>query len=266
MFLQKKPNFVGMWMIRKKSPWSPDLKRFYPKGCPPLRVVNDYEMAVRIKNDLELLSLKRSPISMNYEYWDVVSDKELIRLDDFLQANYGFNILAKGYATEGGIKNDDVIEAYFPSNISDEEILKIQEFIGRFHYGIQEITEKGKFIVRFLRMSDFMDEVLSAQHEFKYFDSAEEAKESILSMRQFIRGFNSFGSVELIGYTLEEELTTQTRTILESQDYIKYIPYKEDYGGRFYSETKLEDIPNGKQLLYDLLSSLEPLPFEIIKT
>jgi len=252
-----------MWIIRKLNPWASEPERFYPMGCPAVKLIKDFELAVAVKKQLELLSLKNYYVSYNYEYWDVNCSKELMRLDDYLRANHGFGVLVEGYPKEELIPSNYIINDYFP-NIADEKILEIQQFIGKFHYGIQEVTEPGKYVVLFSKGGGFQDESIAGTHKFDYFDSELEAKESIINLRSFYHFFDVWGSGDIIGQINDDRLTSKTKSILENQHYINYLSHQEHLGGRFLSDSKLDDIPNGRMLLFDILYSLYPKPFDIV--
>jgi len=68
-----------------------------------------------------------------------------------------------------------------------------------------------------------------------------------------------------VGTIKEEDITTETKQILESQPEIKYKSNREDYGGIFFSEKKLSEINDGMKILMKLYESVGKTPYQIVK-
>ena len=248
-----------MWLIRKISPWQ-DQTMFFPIGNPALHVFEDKAKAHALKQDLEIKALKNTYLSNHYEYWDVDCTKALIQLDQFISQQYGFHVLVENYSKNEEITNDEVIDAYLPKSLSDLDILKIQNFMGRFHYGIDQVTEFDKYIVLFHPITIGG---IANQHEFNYYATKEDAHQSVSPFIHKL--FDSFGTIEIVGAIYDFELTEATHRILQSQEEIKFKVADEDYGLKFYSDKKLSEIANGEKILLDLLISVDRPPFTIIK-
>ena len=81
-----------MYLIRKINPLT-EQHRFYPIGNPAVGLFHSIEEAIRIKEQLEVETLKDIGITNHYEYWDFDCTKELEKLNDFLNEKYGIQIL-----------------------------------------------------------------------------------------------------------------------------------------------------------------------------
>lgn len=167
-----------MYLIRKVSPWQTAFSSdnfCYSIGNPTVFAFEEEEEALGKKIDLELEAVSMNPIPNFYEYWDVDASKELIELNHFLVKNYEFSILTTNDKKIGDeVDMNEIIHGiYFDDRFSEVDILKIQVFVGRYYYKIQEISDIGKYIlvVDIYSPGNFLQDA-----EFKVYDTKEAAQ------------------------------------------------------------------------------------------
>jgi hypothetical protein len=166
-----------MYIIRKISPWQTFFQEeeFFTIGNPAVFVGVSEAEVLATKIELELDAIMVNPIPNFYEYWDVESSKELIRLNNFLVENYDFSILnTNKKSLEDILERDEIIHGIcFDRRFSEADMLKIQVFVGRYYYKIQKIEEVGKYILvaDVYSQGNFLED-----SEFKLYDTEAEAK------------------------------------------------------------------------------------------
>ncbi len=160
------------WILRRVSPWQ-DQSRFYQTGNPAVFCTSDKEEAEVKKTELELDELKSNPLPNFYEYWDVVRDKELIRLHNFLVEKHGFQILNfEGKIDERELEQDDVLHGvYADGRFSDADLLEVQEFVNIYYYKLDQVEEMDKYLL----VAEPYTEVDLSELSFQLFDTEEEA-------------------------------------------------------------------------------------------
>lgn len=232
---------------------------------PYVYVSKDKEEIIRIKEKLELQFLRSFPIDFHYDHREVVCDEEMIEFDKFLIEEYGFSFLDDGF--DHNLKEINGQIKYgmqFPQNLTNEQLLTIQNKMNKYHFEMVEQKPNNKSII-VLNPWDIINDIRESEfHQLEmFYNSKTEANEFI---EQLVVGqFDSKMSYMTVGTIDEEDLTTAANKILNNQSHIKYKSNREDYGGIFYSDKKLSDIDNGLNLLMNLYESIGRKPYEIVE-
>ena len=137
-----------MWVIRKISPWQ-ERDRFYPIGNPIVFASVDKNVLLQRKNELEVEQLRKNPLPNLWDYWDVDSSKEMIKLNKYLIQNHDFPILVINPEDENyTVLMDDIIHGQIPDDkFTDNDLIKLQDYIGIYYYKIDKLTEIGKYTI-----------------------------------------------------------------------------------------------------------------------
>lgn len=225
----------------------------------------DKKETQNIKQDLELKCLRNFPIDFYFDHHEVVCDEEMIEFDKFLIENYDFSFLSDGFDHNKKELNGQILYGKeFPTKLTDQDLLKIQNRMDKYHFELVEQQSNGKSII-IMNPWDIALEIRDSefyQLENSY-SSTNEAKECIEKLIE--SQFNQKMSNMTVGTITEEDITQGTNEILNNQTDIKYKSNREDYGGIFFSDKKLNEINNGMKILMDLYESIGRTPYKIIE-
>jgi len=217
------------------------------------------------KKELELKYLRETPVDFHFNHHEVVCDKEMIAFDKYLIEEFEFSFLSDGFDHNSESLNGQIVYGKkFPNHLTDEELLTIQKKMNKHHFELLEVEPNGRFII-LLNPTRFDNPLRDGEIYAltKMYDSKEEVE---TLMEEIVQGnFDAYGTVNLVGYIHDDELNQKTKQILESQNDIIFKSIKEDYGQQFVSEKKLKEIPNGHEILIQLLESVNRRPYEIIQ-
>ena len=221
------------------------------------------EEAIQEKERLELHFLRNCPIDTYFLHNDSVSHKEIIDFDKYLIENYDFSFLQEGFDHSQIELNGQMLGGMFPSNLSDEELIKIQRRMDKYHFEFIEQVSNGKFII-LLNPNDLRNPLRDSEifQLTNHFETISEAK---VFMKNTIADsfFTGGGTYGILGFVKENEITEITKKLLASQTEIRYRPANEDYGMQFVSDNFLSD--NGVELLMSILKSIGRTPYRIVE-
>lgn len=226
---------------------------------------NDKNEAERIKEQLELKYLRIWPIDFHFDHHEVVCDEEMILFDKYLIDNFGFSFLTEGFDHSQKELNGKILYGkLFPSELTDEQLLKIQNRMNKYHFEIIDHQPNGKSII-VLNPNEIENPLRDGEiyRLTQYFESKEEAQTFMNKLIE--EQFDLDGSFMTVGYITEEEITERTKVILESQSDIRYKSRREDYGKKFISDKKLNEIDNGMEILMKLYESVNKVPYQIVE-
>lgn len=225
----------------------------------------DKEETEKIKRKLELKYLRNFPIDFHFDHHEIVCDEEMIEFDKFLIDNYDFTFLTIGFDHDKKELDGQIqYGKQFPTKLTDQDLLKIQSRMNKFHFEIVKQQPNGKSVI-LMNPSDISVEIRDSEfHQLaNFYDSYTEAENYIQSL---IEGqFDLKMSYMTVGTIKEEDITDRTKEILNNQEDIRYKSNREDYGGIFYSDKKLKEIKEGMEILMELYESIDKRPYQIVE-
>lgn len=254
-------NQIKYYLLKKNN----NLQTNVSLISPYILVSNDKNETLAVKQSLEIKYLRNIPIDNHFDHTEIVCDKEIIDFDKFLLEHYDFSFLSDDFDhTQDELNGKILYGKKFPQNLSDTELLKIQEKMNKYHFDLIEQVPNGKSII-ILNPWD-LDNPLRDSELFQLtecFDSKTSAKQFIENIIE--EQFDSGGTYMTVGHIQEEDLTNKTKKILNSQSDIMYKSKNEDYGQQFVSRKRIGEIENGMEILLDLLESVGKKPYDIIE-
>lgn len=254
-------NSETYYLLKKNN----GLQTIVPLINPYVYVSKDKQEILRIKEELELKYLKSFPIDFHYDHREVVCDEEMIEFDKFLIEEYDFSFLADGFDHSKKELNGQIqYGKQFPKSFSNQDLITIQNRMGKYHFELVEQSANGKSII-VLNPWDISNDIRDSEfYQLElFYNSKIEAKEFI---EQLVEGqFDSKMSYMTVGTIKDEDITSSTKNILNNQSEIKYKSNREDYGGIFFSNKKLAEIDDGMNTLMKIYESVGKTPYQIVE-
>ena len=250
------------YLLKKNN----NLQTIVPLINPYVDVSKNIEEIKSKKEKLELRYLRKFPIDFHFDHSEIDCDKEMIDFDKYLVNQYNFSFLIENFDHSTDKLNGQILYGkMFPENLSDNDLLQIQSKMNRYHFQIEEHEAKGQSVIildpwpfeNFLRDSE---EHYGLTEIYQSKNSAEGYLDKLLEEQ-----FNKAGTLWIASNIKESEFTNRTVELIESQNEIYFDNGMKDYGSKFISKKEFDDIDNAKELILELLESVNRIPFKIVE-